>query len=150
MPFMIAPMPCSRTPTWTFRPAGVFGVNTPAPSKVINVFVDGFRSAEPPTTQGTFFAMALSTLPELSRVASPFASAGNTSGCPCPTLPGNLAGFHRFEFTGFLRELRLVVREELRPRGVRLLALREVADAGLEVDRTRRPGTRNEESSGQP
>lgn len=76
MPFMMAPMPCSRTPKWTLRPPGVLDVNTPA--SFMNVLVEGFRSAEPPTIHGTFLAIALSTCPELSRVANPFGSALNT------------------------------------------------------------------------
>ena len=41
------------------------------------VFVDGVRSAEPPSSQGTAWARAFSTRPEESRVAMPFGSGGN-------------------------------------------------------------------------
>lgn len=59
---------------------------SPAPSKVSRVFVDGYKSAEPPTSHGIFFARAFRTLEEDSRVASPIASTGKEAGlCPKPS-----------------------------------------------------------------
>src|SRR5258708_1194958 len=69
-------MPCSRTPKWMLRPLYSLVKKSPAPSKTRLVLLDLARSAEPPTSQGIFCARALGTLPELSRVAMPFGSAG--------------------------------------------------------------------------
>src|SRR4030042_66144 len=47
IPLRIAPIPCSRTPKWTFRPpGGASGRNSP-PS-FMTVSVEGDRSADPP------------------------------------------------------------------------------------------------------
>src|SRR5688572_29369523 len=66
----------SRTPKCMLRPLAAPGSKCPAPSKVSAVFVDGDRSADPPTSQGTLRAIALRTLPDVSRDARPFGSAG--------------------------------------------------------------------------
>src|SRR3954447_2650486 len=85
MPFMIAPMACSRMPKCSTRPASgsAFhilvarspGRNDGAPSMV--VLFDSARSAEPPQSSGSCPAIALITLLEALRVAIPFSSAGN-------------------------------------------------------------------------
>ena len=84
MPFMIAPMACSRMPKCSTRPASgspfhilverSFGRNDGAPSMV--VLLDSARSAEPPHSSGTRSAIALMTAPDALRVATPFSSAG--------------------------------------------------------------------------
>src|SRR5262249_8885320 len=66
---------CSRIPKCRLRPPGLSAKKSPAPSKVSRVLQEGPRSAEPPSSHGTFFPMALSTSPEASRVAFPCASA---------------------------------------------------------------------------
>ncbi len=76
-PFVIAADANSRTPKWKLRPPRSAGPKSPAPSKVNRVFVEGARSAAPPTSHGTPCATAFSTCPEESRLASPFGSAGN-------------------------------------------------------------------------
>ena len=83
MPFMIAPMPCSRMPKWSTRPASgsafhIFvarspGRNDGTPSMV--VLLEPARSAEPPQSSGRIGGDALITVPEATRVAMPFASA---------------------------------------------------------------------------
>src|SRR5208282_3962854 len=74
IPLTIAPIACSRMPKWKLRALYWPASKSPAPSKVRRVFVEGYRSAEPPISQGWFFAIALSTLPDDSRVAVPLAS----------------------------------------------------------------------------
>ena len=69
-------MACSRMPKCMLRPPRVAASNSPAPSKVRRVLVEGARSAAPPISQGTFWARMLRILPEESRVAMPLASAG--------------------------------------------------------------------------
>src|SRR5260370_4762510 len=59
-------MACSRTPKCRFRPESV-GVKSPAPAKVRRVLVEGVRSADPPSSHGTFLPMALSTSALVSR-----------------------------------------------------------------------------------
>ena len=144
MPFMMAPMPCSRTPKWTFRPAGVFAVNTPA--SFMYVLVEGFRSADPPTIQGTFLAMALSTCPELSRVAIPFGSAWNTGmslshpagssrASIATSSAASLGNFAVYSANSFVHAARAAAPRLPIP----------------SLNRSYTPsGTRNEESSGQP
>ena len=109
--------------------------------------MDGFRSADPPTTHGTFLAMALSTCPELSRVASPFASAGNV-GMSLSQPAGKLALLHRVELGGQLRDTWLVYSSK---------SFRHAAWASAPrlpmpfLKRSYTPsGTRNWASSGQP
>ena len=85
IPLRIAPMPCSRIPKWSTRPASgspfhiaderSFGRNDAAFSIV--VLLDSARSAEPPQSSGTASATALITAPDALRVAMPFSSAGN-------------------------------------------------------------------------
>src|SRR5262249_51579957 len=72
------PMACSRMPKCMLRPPGSPRSRLPAPSKVSLVLVEGARSPAPPSSQGTRLAIALRTLPEASRVAMPFSSAGKT------------------------------------------------------------------------
>ena len=84
MPFMIAPMACSRMPKCSTRPwsgsafqslvARSPGMNDGAPSIV--VLLDSARSAEPPHSSGISPATALMTAPLALRVAMPFSSAG--------------------------------------------------------------------------
>ena len=83
---MIEAIACSRMPKWSTRPASgsafhssverLFGRNDGAPSMV--VLLEPARSAEPPHSSGMIGASALITLPLAERVATPFASAGNT------------------------------------------------------------------------
>src|SRR5262245_47758772 len=85
-PLRMAPMACSRMPKWRLRPPAQappceggereVAEKSPAPSKVRRVLHDGARSAEPPISHGTFFATALSTSAEVSRVALHFGSGG--------------------------------------------------------------------------
>ena len=97
MPFMIAPMPCSRMPKCSTRPVTgspfhilverSAGMNDGAPSMV--VLLDSARSAEPPQNSGTVSAMALIAAPDALRVATPLGSAGkvgSSSSQPCGRL----------------------------------------------------------------
>ena len=85
MPFMIAPMPCSRMPKWSTRPwyGSAFHSSTPPPSgrndgaDLIVVLLEPARSAEPPQSSGISGASALITSPEATRVATPFSLASN-------------------------------------------------------------------------
>ena len=70
-------------PAW---PGASSTPKSPAPSKVSRVFVDGARSAAPPMSHGTFFAIAFSTAPDVSRVALPSGPPG-TRGCRRPSPP---------------------------------------------------------------
>ena len=84
MPFMIAPMPCSRMPKWRTRPCSgsafhssterSSGRNDGAPLMV--VLLEPARSADPPHSSGMSGAIALITWPDAARVATPLASAG--------------------------------------------------------------------------
>src|SRR5215213_4832845 len=85
MPFMIAPMACSRTPKCRVRPYGppdhilvwrLPGRNDGSPSTAVLLL--SARSAEPPHSSGSTGASAASTLPEAARVAMPLGSAGNS------------------------------------------------------------------------
>ena len=60
-PLRIAPIACSRTPKCRLRPAGESAWRSPAPGAVIAVFVEGVRSAEPPTSHGTSPAIVFNT-----------------------------------------------------------------------------------------
>ncbi len=83
MPFMIAPMACSRMPKCSTRPAygspwNIFderscGMNDGTLSMV--VLLEPARSADPPHSSGSVVAAALMTLPEATRVATPLGSA---------------------------------------------------------------------------
>ena len=82
MPFMIAPMACSRTPKWSVRPYGPpdhilvcrsAGRNEAAP--LTAVLLLSARSAEPPHSSGRTGYRAARTSPEAFRVATPFGSA---------------------------------------------------------------------------
>src|SRR5215218_11135716 len=82
MPFMIAPMACSRTPKCRVRPYGppdhilvwrLPGRNDGSPSTAVLLL--SARSAEPPHSSGSFGYSAASTLPDALRVATPFGSA---------------------------------------------------------------------------
>ena len=77
-PLTIAAIACSRMPKCRFFPPGLSAWKSPAPSNFSVVLFDGPRSAEPPRNQGMFCASTFSTLPEASRPAMPFASAGKT------------------------------------------------------------------------
>src|SRR4030095_4953438 len=79
-PFTIAAIACSRIPKCRFLPPGVPGSTSPAPSNLSIVLFDGPRSAEPPRNHGMFCARTLSTCPDASRPARPFASAGEDRG----------------------------------------------------------------------
>ena len=96
----------------------------------MRVFVDGARSADPPISHGTFFATALSTLLDDSRLATPFASAGKVGQVAVPALR-QLAALHALDVVGEIGELLLVGAEALLPRLAQLRAAR--ADAGFEV-----------------
>src|SRR5260370_33826850 len=88
MPFTIAPIACSRMPKWNLRGFKFPASKSPAPSNVSRVFVDGYKSAEPPISQGSFLAMALRTLEDESRVARPLASAANVGSSLSHPLAG--------------------------------------------------------------
>jgi hypothetical protein len=78
MPFTAAPMPCSRTPKKTLRPACSF-VKRSLFGKI--VFVDSVRSAAPPTIVGVCASNAAMTLPPAPRVAVfvPASNVGSTA-----------------------------------------------------------------------
>ena len=93
MPFMMAPMPCSRMPKCSTRPASgspvhwsverLSGMKDEASSIV--VLLDSARSAEPPHSSGITPATALITAPDALRVATPLGSAskvGSASASP--------------------------------------------------------------------
>src|SRR5918997_5225989 len=82
MPFMIAPIPCSRTPKCSVRPYGPpdhilvcrsAGRNDGSP--LTAVLLLSARSADPPHSSGSTGYRAASTSPEALRVATPFGSA---------------------------------------------------------------------------
>src|SRR4051795_7223351 len=82
MPFMIAPMACSRTPKCSVRPYGppdhifvcrLLGRNDGSP--LTAVLLLSARSAEPPQSSGSTGYSAASTSPEAFRVATPFGPA---------------------------------------------------------------------------
>jgi hypothetical protein len=52
------------------------GLEVAAPANVRSVLLDEPRSADPPSSQGMFWASTLSTFPDASRPAMPFGSAG--------------------------------------------------------------------------
>ena len=131
-PFAIAAEANSRTPKWKLRPERSSGAKSPAPSKPRCVFVEGERSAAPPTSQGTRSATAFSTWPEESRLARPFASAGNAVS-PASQSVGKRSALHALDLVGELREGCAVLLEPRLPRRSRLAAtgadaLREVLD----------------------
>ena len=66
-------MPCSRTPKWKFRPANDDGAT--AVEALMEVLVEGSRSALPPHREGTSSAAFCRTFPEDARVASGFGGA---------------------------------------------------------------------------
>src|SRR5208283_6049884 len=67
MPFIAEAMPCSRTPKWKLRPPKLPGSKSFSP--LINVSVEGAKSAEPPSRVGRTGEMAFKTLPDADRVA---------------------------------------------------------------------------------
>src|SRR5438445_10377842 len=71
-PFRTAPIPCSRTPKWMLRAPQLPAATSPPGLKT--TVVEVARSADPPTSSGSFAAMAFSTFPDATRVA--WASAG--------------------------------------------------------------------------
>ena len=113
-PFATAAPANSRTPRCRLRPPGSSGPKSPAPSKTRRVLVEGARSADPPTSHGTRGAIALSTLPEESRLASPLASAGN-SGSSASQPSGRRPVLHAVELLGELRVLGAVAFERRHP-----------------------------------
>ena len=68
MPFMMAPMACSRMPNQKLRPPGVAAVKCGAPLTVVRF--EPARSAEPPMSSGILPAIALRTTPEAARLAT--------------------------------------------------------------------------------
>jgi hypothetical protein len=54
------PVACSRMPKWRFRPAAFSALKSPVPSNVRRVLHEGPRSAEPPSSHGTFLARTFS------------------------------------------------------------------------------------------
>src|ERR1043165_7713937 len=78
IPFTIAAIECSRMPKCRFFPEGLSAWKSPAEMKVSVVLFDGPRSADPPRNHGISCASTFSTLPEASRPATPFESAGKT------------------------------------------------------------------------
>ena len=102
-PFTAAPMACSRTPKWRFRPSwphappttpcapsGSAAAGSKSPCCLSQVKVDGLRSAEPPTSSGRRGASACITASDALRVASPLASAAKP-GRPASQPGGQLA-----------------------------------------------------------
>src|SRR5450759_2424981 len=69
-------MACSRTPKWKLRPAGVAACWSGV--SLIQVLLEGARSAEPPMSVGRCGARALMALPEADRVATAPSSGLNT------------------------------------------------------------------------
>jgi len=65
-------MACSRIPKWRLRPAGFSALKSPAPSNVRRVLQEGPRSAEPPSSHGTFLARTFSTGPRHPGSPSPW------------------------------------------------------------------------------
>ena len=94
------------------------------------VLFDGPRSAEPPRNQGMFCARTLSTLPEASRPAMPFGSAGKT-GRLRSQPSGKFAPLHLVDLGGEFGVLGSISSEKLRPLLPGLRPAR--ADAGGEV-----------------
>src|SRR6266480_2381688 len=84
-PFKIAPMACSRMPKCTLRapqpPAAT------SPPFLNTTLVEAARSADPPSSSGTFAARAFRTLPDAARVAC--ASLGVNSGSPSSQPSGS-------------------------------------------------------------
>ena len=99
MPLRMAPIACSRMPKWRLRPAYSPAWKSPAPSKVSRVLVDGARSAAPPISQGTFWAIALRTRPDEIRVAIPLLSVGKGRQVRVPAV-GELTMLHPVELVG--------------------------------------------------
>ncbi len=69
-------MACSRTPKWKLAPAGVAACWSG--TSLIQVLLDGARSAEPPMRVGRFGARALMALPDAERVATAPSSGEKT------------------------------------------------------------------------
>ena len=90
--------------------------------------------------------MALRALPEDSRVARPFVSAGKT-GSPNPT-PRWSVFLHALDLVGEVGKLAAVSAEELAP--IMMEAPPAAPDALLEMLANTSSGTRNFASSGQP
>ena len=114
MPLAIAAAACSRIPKWRLRPARSSGWKSPAPANVRRVLVDGARSADPPSSQARACAIALSTWPEESRLAMPFASAGNVGMSRVPAVR-QLPALHPLDLVGELRVLGAVRVEQRLP-----------------------------------
>ena len=121
-PLTMAAIACSRMPKCRFLPPGLSAWKSPAPSNFRVVLFDGPRSAEPPMNHGMFCASTLSTLPEASRPAMPFGSAGKT-GRFCVPSGRQLTALHLVDLGREFGELRSIRREKFRPR-VRGLARR--------------------------
>ena len=93
---------------------------SPTSANSSSVLVEGARSAEPPSSQGTCLATWLSTLPDEARLAMPLASAGK--GLMSASQPsGNSRRCDQVEFGGqlgillpVLGELRAPTRGEAR------------------------------------
>ena len=86
MPLRAAAIACSRTPKWMLRPAYDSGWKSPNPLRY--VFVDGSRSAEPPTSSGKLPAIAFMTVPPASRVATlPFSAVNVGQASVSGSLP---------------------------------------------------------------
>src|SRR5439155_1022196 len=79
-PFRIAPIPCSRTPKWILRAPQLPAATSPPFLKT--TCVEPARSADPPTSSGSFGAMAFSTFPDAARVAWASAGGGANVGRP--------------------------------------------------------------------
>ena len=85
MPFMMAPMPCSRMPKCRLRPYGLVlqvsvvmssGPNDGSP--LITVLLEPARSADPPHSSGSVAPNACSVASDALRVATPLASGSHT------------------------------------------------------------------------
>src|SRR3569833_1550774 len=76
MPFIAAPIACSRIPKWKLRPARFSDVNESYSFKLVSV--DGAKSAAPPIRLGTLAAIAFNALPDATRVATLGSDALNT------------------------------------------------------------------------
>ena len=111
MPFMVEPMPCSRTPKWIWRPLQSSRVIDPRSFSSVPVLP--VRSAPPPRSPGNESSTASRTSAQAARVATsrPPATTGSFGSQPQPAPPGQ-AGL---ELLGQLRLPRPELLDPLRP-----------------------------------
>ena len=125
-------------------PGASGGLKSPWPFS--SVCVDGSRSAEPPTSAGSFGPIAFITLPPATRVAMPFASAGKT-GMSASQPSRQFAAQALLKLARRVREGPFVGSDALVPRGFGLCAF---APALRENARAPAPAPETAGSTGQP